>query len=106
MSQFALAPAPQRPNTTWLIDVGPFFDRFGAAKMAVLTSSSATAKAIVQDCQIRKWIDLKNPAVVAAIDALIAENIPGLNAALKAQILNTQPSAEENMALRKLYFEG
>ena len=25
----------------WLIDIGPFFDRFGAAKMAVLTSSDA-----------------------------------------------------------------
>ena len=43
----------------WLIDIGPFYDRFGTAKMAVLTSSDAAVKAIMQDVNIRKWVDLQ-----------------------------------------------
>jgi hypothetical protein len=43
----------------WLIDIGPFFDRFGTAKMAVLTSSDLGVQAILKDTQVRKWLDLK-----------------------------------------------
>ena len=95
-----------KTDTTWFIDIGPFFDRFGAAKMAVLTSTHATARAVVQDCQIRKWIDLKHPSVAAGIDALLSAGVAGVTPELKAQILHTVPTAEENMALRKVYFGG
>lgn len=98
--------APPNPTdpTQWLIDVGPFFDRFGAAKMAILTSSNATVKAIVSDLQVRKWVDLKRADVAAGIDALIALGVPGVNAALKTSVLTTPVTADENLALRKLYF--
>jgi hypothetical protein len=103
--EFARAPAaPKSADTTWLIDIGPFFDRFGAAKMSVLTSANAVAQAIVKDAQVRKWIDLKHSSVAAGIDALIAAAVPGVTAELKSQIINTPPTPEENMALRRVYF--
>lgn len=96
------------PNQTsayqWLIDVGPFFDRFGAAKMSILTSTNATVKAIVSDLQVRKWVDLKRPDVATGIDALIALGVSGVNAALKTSVLTNPVTTEENIALKKLYF--
>lgn len=98
--------APSEPTSwAWYIDIGPFFDRFGAAKMAVLTSTNAVAKAIVMDCTVRKWIDLKHPSVQSGIDALIAVGVPGVDADLKSAIVNTPVTDEENSALRKLYFD-
>lgn len=94
------APGP----TDWLIDVGPFFDRFGPAKMPLLMSANATVQALVKDLQVRKWIDLQRPDVAAGIDALIALVVPGMTAELKAAILTTPVTAEENFALRRVYF--
>lgn len=91
-------------GTEWFIDVGPFFDRFGAAKMAVLTSTNSTVKAIVQDVLVRKWVDLQRPDVAAGIDALIALGVPGVTAELKEDILTTPITEEESLALQKLYF--
>ena len=96
------APAPD--PTEWLIDVGPFFDRFGPAKMAVLSSSDATVRALVTDLQARKWIDLKRADVAQGIDLLISKSIPGLDAARKSAILNDPVQPVENLALRKAYF--
>ena len=96
------APAPD--PTEWLIDVGPFFDRFGPAKMAVLSSSDATVRALVTDLQVRKWIDLKRADVAQGIDLLISKSIPGLDAARKSAILNDPVQPVENLALRKAYF--
>lgn len=87
----------------WLIDLGTFFDRFGAAKMAVLTSSDAGVQAILKDTQVRKWIDLKHPDVASSI-AYIGTKVPALTANLQSAILNTPVAEHENLALRKLYF--
>ena len=97
-------PAPAPDPTEWLIDVGPFFDRFGPAKLAVLSSSDAAVRALVTDLQVRKWIDLKRADVAQGIDLLISKSIPGLDAALKSAILNTPVQPVENLALRKAYF--
>lgn len=97
------APPPSDP-TEWLIDVGPFFDRFGAAKMAVLTSPDPIVRAIVQDVMSRKWIDLKRVDVEQGVDALISRGITGVDAALKDTILTTPVTFEEKRALAKLYF--
>ena len=96
------APAPD--PTEWLIDVGPFFDRFGPAKLAVLSSSDAAVRALVTDLQVRKWIDLKRADVAHGIDLLISKSIPGLDAARKSAILTTPAQPVENLALRKAYF--
>ncbi len=101
-------PEPSGPPADpceWLIDVGPFFDRFGAAKMAVLTSTHPIAKAVVLDAQVRKWIDLEREDVAEGIDALITIPIAGVDEALKTSILTTPVEAEENRALRKVYFQ-
>ena len=87
----------------WLIDVGPFFDRFGAAKLAVLASADATVKAILQDIQVRKWIDLKRADVASSL-AYVGTKVPAVDATLQAAILNTPVDPVDNLALRKLYF--
>lgn len=98
------APEPEPLATQWLIDIGPFFDRFGAAKMALLTSANATVQALVKDLQVRKWIDLQRADVAAGIDALIALGVPGVNSDLKTTVLTTPVADAENFALRKVYF--
>ena len=91
------------PVWEWLIDIGPFFDRFGAAKMAVLTSSDAGVQAILKDTQVRQWIDLKHPDVASSI-AYIGTKVPALTAELQSAILNRPVAETENLALRKVYF--
>ena len=95
-------PAPEEP-WAWLIDIGPFYDRFGAAKMAVLTSPDAGLKAILADLNIRKWVDLKRPDVAQAL-AYVGSVVPAVDAAMQTAILNTPVADIENLALRKVYF--
>lgn len=101
-------PAPVVPADPceWLLDVGTFFDRFAGAKMAVLTSAHPVAQAVIRDASVRKWIDLRKPDVAAGIDALIAAAVPGVTPTLKAAILDTPVTDEENRAVRKLFFSG
>lgn len=97
-------PVPTPEVYAWYIDVGPFFDRFGGAKMTILTSANVTVSALVRDLQVRKWIDLKRADVAQGIDALIALGVPGVTAELKTFVLTTPVTAEENFALRRVYF--
>ena len=97
------APVAPTPEWEWLIDIGPFFDRFGAAKMAVLTSADAGVQAILKDVQIRKWLDLKLPDLAQSV-AYVGTKVPAVTAELQAAILNTPVAPDENLALRKLYF--
>ena len=95
-------PEPPKPYATF-IDIGPFYDRFGAAKMAVLTSTDPGVKAIIADLNIRKWVDLARPDVAQALQ-YVGSVVSAVTPALQATILTTPISAEENLALRKLYF--
>lgn len=97
-------PAPP-PVYEWYIDVGPFFDRFGAVKMQVLTSTDAGVRALITDIQVRKWIDLKLPEVAQSL-VYLGSVIPSVTPALQSSILNTPVGEHENLALRKLYFGG
>lgn len=99
------APPAPPPEWAWFIDIGPFYDRFGAAKMAVLTSTDAGLKAILADLNIRKWVDLQRPDVAQAL-AYVGSVVPAVDAAMQASILTTPVAAIENLALRKLYFGG
>ena len=87
----------------FLIDIGPFMDRFGSAKLSVLTSADATVKAIVQDMMARKWIDLKRSDVASGL-AYIGSIVPSVTSTLQTTILTTTVTHDENLALRKLYF--
>lgn len=97
------APEPTSKPWEWLIDIGPFFDRFGAAKMAVLTGADAGVQAILKDVQIRKWLDLKLPELAQSV-AYVGTKVPAVTAELQDAILNTPVAPAENLALRKLYF--
>ncbi len=72
--------------------------------MAILTRQNATVKAIISDLQVRKWVDLKRADVGQGIDALMAVGINEVTAELKSSVLNTPVTADENLALRRLYF--
>ena len=90
--------------TEWLIDIGPFFDRFGSTKMQILTSSDAGVKAVISDLQVRKWIDLKRPDVYQGLQ-YVGTVISSVDSALTMSVLNNPVQPEENLALRKLYFQ-
>ena len=90
-------------QTQYLIDIGTFFDRFGLAKMQVLTSSDAGVQAIIKDTQVRKWIDLRLPEVAQSV-MYIASKIPAVTVEIQNNVLYTPVADHENLALRKLYF--
>ena len=98
-------PPPAAPAWEWYIDVGPFFDRFGSAKLAVLTSTDPGVQAILKDTQVRKWLDLKLPEIAQSVD-YVASVVPAVTPELKEAILTTQVAEHENLALRKLYFSS
>ena len=54
------------------ISVGAFFDRFGDQKYPILSSSDPGVKALIQDCAVRKYIDLDNPTLPSGLQMLIA----------------------------------
>lgn len=54
------------------ISVGSFFDRFGAQKYPILASTDPMVKALIQDCSVRKYIDLDNVQLPYGMDMLIA----------------------------------
>lgn len=107
-------PAPAPDPAQWLIDIGPFTDRFGAAKTAIDFSTDPVVMAFYKDLSRRKWIDLQDARVAAVLTYLTGVAVPGLGtlatplltAAQKTAILTTPIAPAENLALRKLYFRG
>lgn len=95
-------PVPADP-AEWLIDLGPFYDRFSTAKMAVLTSDDTGVKAILADLNIRKWVDLKRQDVADSL-VYVGTKVTAVTAELQNSILTTPVTIDENRALRKLYF--
>lgn len=96
-------PQPQIPDPTeWLIDIGPFFDRFGAKKLPILMSDDSMVKAIIEDVQVRKWIDLQRQDVSDALTVLVSKNLITTNE--KTTILTTPVELREKLALVKSYF--
>ena len=93
------------PVWEWYIDIGPFFDRFGSAKLAVLTSTDAGVQAILKDTQVRKWLDLRLTEIEQSVQ-YIASKVPAVTPELKEAILTTPVAEHENLALRKLYFSS
>ena len=89
--------------TSSLIDIGPFFDRFGAAKLAVLMCTDPVVQAILRDVQIRKWIDLSRQDVMDSL-TYISTKVPSLTPEIVANVIHLPVEDAENMALRKLYF--
>lgn len=96
-------PAAQRPveqdPRQWWIDVGPFYDRFGADAMAIAASDHGACKAVQIMTGVRQYVDLKDPRIGQMIDMLIAMAQPAaqpwapgsgpMTEAKKDAILNT-----------------
>lgn len=107
------APVVTINETEWLLDHGPFTDRLGPlATFTIDTSADPAFVAIRSDFARRKWIDLKDPQVIATVNYLAGHPLPPfavLTTALIIQaqadkILSTPVADKENRALRKLYF--
>lgn len=104
-------PAPE-PEWAWYMDLGPFADRLGAASVAIDLSTEQGVVVIRNDFSRRKWIDLKDPRVIAALWYLAGQPhpvlgtlaAPLLTAAAVTTILSTPVPLKDNLALRKLYF--
>lgn len=86
------APPPVNP-AEWHIGVGPFWDRFGQYKIAILASADPVVQAIIKDSSVRKYLDLKGRRadLDAALTVLIAKGFP-LD---KSVILDTKPGPLE-----------
>lgn len=104
-------PAPP-PAWEWLMDIGPFTDRLGAASVAIDVSTDPKLVAVRSDFGRRKWIDLKDPRVIAAVQYLAGQPHtilgtmaqPLLTPEQATAVLSTPVAEAENLALRKLYF--
>jgi hypothetical protein len=98
-------PTPPVPSvdTSKLIDLGPFFDRFGVAMMPVLMSVDPTVVAIRANINSRKWVDLTLPIVSQSLTAISAI-IPALTPAIQNSILTSPVQLSEQYALLKVYF--
>lgn len=77
----------------WWVDVGPFFDRFGAKALAVTSSADAQVQGVVQLCMPRQYIDLKRADLPTMIDILVSKGL--ITAAEKTAILTTQTTDYE-----------
>lgn len=100
---FTIPVVTTEDQTQYLIDIGPFFDRFGSTKMQVLTSSDAGVQAIIKDVQVRKWLDLRLPELAQSI-MYVASKVPAVTVEIQNNVLHTRVAEHENLALRKLYF--
>lgn len=104
-------PAPE-PEWAWYMDLGPFADRLGPASVAIDLSVEPGVVVIRNDFARRKWIDLKDQRVIAALWYLAGQPHPVLGTLAQPLMtpeavttaLTTPVAPHENLALRKLYF--
>ena len=98
---FAVASPDVEPEPTpvdpalWRIDVGSFFDRFGEAKLAVLSSENSVVKAMITDASVRKYIALvERKDELTQMLGLLQTLVPGISLDI-AEILETTPTEAE-----------
>ena len=102
---------PPKPYI-YFIDKGPFNDRFGAKKLAVLMSADPVIKAFNSDKSDREYIDLQRADVRAAVSYMAGVELPGvgtmaapiLTLAEVTAILDTPVADMEQVALVKKFF--
>ena len=98
---FAVAAPDVEPEPTpvdpalWRIDVGSFFDRFGEAKLAILSSDNTVVKAMIMDASVRKYISLvERKDELTQMLGLLQTLVPGISLDVAA-ILETEPTDAE-----------
>lgn len=77
----------------WRIYVGSFFDRFGAAKLAILSDPDPVVQAVIKDASVRNYIDLlgRRDELLQVIGLL---NLKG-HAVDAAAVLDVEPTDDE-----------
>ena len=79
----------------WRIDVGSFFDRFGDAKLAILSSENPVVKAMITDASVRQYIGLiERQEELTQMLGLMQARVPGIVLDV-ATILETEPTDAE-----------
>lgn len=115
----AIPPVPPvEPPKPYLhfIDLGPFNDRFGVKKLAVLMSADPIIKAFNSDKSDRHWVDLERADVRAAVGYMagipltiapgqtVTITTPILTQEEMDHVLNLTVATTEQLALIKNYF--
>lgn len=79
--------------TRWRIYVGSFFDRFGAAKLGILSDVDPVVQAVIKDASVRSYIDLRGrrDELLQVIGLL---NLKG-HAVDPVAVLDVEPGEEE-----------
>lgn len=96
----------------WLIDIAPFTDRLEPYKFQIDTHTDPFIQYFNRDLSRRKYADLKDPRVAAALNYMAGHTIAGIgtiaapifNDAFVSGVLTTPVIQKENFALRKAYF--
>ena len=79
----------------WRIDVGSFFDRFGDAKLAILSSENPVVKAMITDASVRQYISLiERKDELTQMLGLLLTLVSGISLDVAA-ILETEPTDAE-----------
>ena len=77
----------------WYIGVGPFYDRFGVYKLAILSSADPLVQAVIKDSSVRKYLDLKGrrAELLPVVGLLQSKGF----AVDTATLLDVKPTAQE-----------
>ena len=84
---------PAVDPTRWRIYVGSFFDRFGAAKLAILSDPDPVVQAVIKDASVRSYIDLlgRRDELLQVIGLLNSKG----HAVDATAVLDVEPNNEE-----------
>ena len=66
------APGVEPVTSKRHISVGAFYDRFGAAKYAILADTNPTVQALIKDTSVRSYIDLDRPDLLMGLQMLVS----------------------------------
>ena len=86
------AQSPTNP-ALWKIHIGSFFDRFGAFKLAILSSQDPLIQAVIKDASVRQYIDLlgRRDELLQVIGLLNSKGF----AVDPVAVLDLEPTADE-----------
>ena len=101
MKELFSSPAPMAPSWSdpgldpryWWVDVGPFFDRFGAKALSITSSTDPQVQGLVSLLLPRKYVDLKRADLPSMLDILVAKSL--ITTADKTAVLTTPTNEYE-----------
>jgi hypothetical protein len=87
------------PKEYFWITIGSYYDRFGSAKIPVLSNEDPTVKAMIKDIEVRQYVDLKRGELLQAMQ-YVATKVPELTGDIINKVLNPVTNPKER------YVEG